>query len=380
MHDVLFLHYGDAWIRGSETCLLQLLQGLDRSRFRPLLACNQPLLRDACSALGIEAHVVEIPEIMIDGPQVHLELAAHRRARRQIERLVAGRRIRLVYCNSGRPGQLGARLARRLGARRLCHLHAPFYRRYYALWMLWNADTLVFVSDATRRESLAPWHRRRRTVVIHNGVDLARFQPLEPASSATACEPGLREKLGLPADVPVIAQIGSLIERKGVATLLAAFARVAERSPARLVLAGDGPDRASFQRLAGQLGVGERVHFLGEWSAPETLWRDVVDVNVLASRMEALPLSLLEASACGVASVSSDVGGSREIVADGETGLLFPSQDVDALTERLLRLLADPALRARFGAAARRRAEREFGLERYVRAVEREIEALVGDA
>jgi len=374
MHDVLFLHYGDAWIRGSETCLLQLLQGLDRSRFRPILACNQPLLRDACSGLGIEAHVVEIPEILIDGPQVHLELAAHRRARRQIERIVAGRRIRLVYCNSGRPGQIGARLARRFGARRLCHLHAPFYRRYYAFWMLWNADTLVFVSDATRRESLAPWRRRRRTVVIHNGVDLERFHP------APARDAAVRERLGLPADVPVVAQIGSLIERKGVATLLTAFARVVERSPARLVLAGDGPDRASFQRLAGQLGVGERVHFLGEWTSPETLWRDVVDVNVLASRMEALPLSLIEASACGVPSVCSDVGGSREVVADGETGLLFPSEDAAALADRLERLLGDPALRARLGAAARRRAEREFGVARYVHAVEREIEALLAEA
>jgi len=373
MHDVLFLHYGDAWIRGSETCLLQLLGGLDRSRFRPLVACNQPLLRDACGALGVEAHVVEIPEIMIDGPQIRLEVGGHRRAMRELVALTAGRRMDLVYCSSGRPGQIGARMARHLGVPRLCHLHAPFYRRYYALWMLWNADSLVFVSEATRRESL-PRGRRRRTVVIHNGVDLERFRP--------AGEPdrGIRERLGIPDDGAVIAQIGSLIERKGVATLLAAFARVSARRPVRLVLAGDGPDRAGFQRLAGQLGVADRVHFLGEWSAPESLWRDLVDVNVLASRQEALPLSLIEASACGVASVCSDVGGSGEVVADGETGLLFPSEDAAALAERLERVLADDALRRRLGDAARQRAEALFGVDRYVRDVEREMTTLLGGA
>jgi glycosyltransferase involved in cell wall biosynthesis len=239
--------------------------------------------------------------------------------------------------------------------------------------MLWNADSLVFVSDATRRASL-PRGRRRRTTVIHNGVDLERFRP------ATARDPGLRERLGLPGDVPVVAQVGSLIERKGVATLLAAFARVCARRPACLVLAGDGPDRADFELLAGRLGVADRVRFLGEWSAPETLWRDLVDVNVLASRQEALPLSLIEASACGVASVCSDVGGSGEVVADGETGLLFPSGDDAALASRLEQLLADDALRLRFGAAARRRAETAFGVGRYVRDVETEMATLIAGA
>lgn len=370
MHDVLFLHYGEAWLRGSETCLLQLLQRLDRARYRPLVACNQPLFRDACDAVGVEAHVVEIPEIMIDGPQIRLEIGAHQRAFHALLRLVADRRVGLVYCNSGRPGQIGARLARRLGAPRLCHLHAPFYRRYYALWMLWSADSLVFVSDATRRESLSRG-RRRRTVVIHNGVDLERFRP------ATARDPSVRARLGLPEGVPVVAQIGSLIERKGVATLLAAFARVAAQRPAQLVLAGDGPDRARFERLAAELGVADRVRFLGERSDPETLWRDVVDVNVLASRQEALPLSLIEASACGVASVCSDVGGSREVVADGETGLLFPAEDSAALAGRLERLLGDDALRQRFAGAARRRAEASFSVERYAAAIEAEMEHLL---
>ena len=115
------------------------------------------------------------------------------------------------------------------------------------------------------------------------------------------------------------------------------------------------------------------MRFPGEVTEPELLLQHVFDVNVLASREESLPLSLLEAAACGCPTVCTAVGGNGEIVVDGETGLQVPKDDPRALATALLRLAKDRALRERLGHAARARAEKRFGLDAFVAGVERAL-------
>ncbi len=365
---ILFLHYGEAWLRGSEICLLELLRRIDRDRFRPIAISHSEPLRAALAAEGIEAHALRFPEFMIDAGHVRLEPLRAVRALARIGKILDGRRPALVYCNSGLAAQLGSAVAFRLRAPRIVHLHAPFYRRMYWFWRLSSADLLIFVSEATQRKSLARIARPPPSLVIPNGIDLTRFAP------APERDPSLREQFGIPAGAFVIGQIGSLIRRKGVDVLLEAFARL-RRAPGaaadmRLLLVGDGPARAAFETQARALGIASFVVFAGEQPAPERLWQHAIDVNVLAARLEALPLSLLEASACGVPSVCSDVGGNPEAIADGETGRVVPVENPDALARALASLRDDPALRARLGRAARERAQTRFGLDRQVRAVE----------
>ena len=371
---ILFLHYGEAWIRGSERCLLDLLARLDRSRFDPLVACNQRPMREAVERLGIPCFETPFPEIMIDRSHVRLELGRYLSALRAILRFARsspGGPPTGLYCNSGLGAQIGFGVSKVLRVPRLCHLHAPFDRRYYALWTLWDAQEIVFVSEATRRVSLAKLRYRGRVTVVHNGVDLERFAPVKDR------DPLIRARLGLPPATPVIGQIGSLIERKGGDVLLRAFRELRARRPAKLVLVGEGPDRAKLAAQAAALGVADDVLFTGELDDPESLLQHVFDVNVLASRSEALPLSLLEAAACGLPSVCSDAGGNPEAVEAGQTGFVVPVGDAGALAHRLGDLIDSAELRAAMGARARERAERHFGVERYAAEIQERMTALL---
>ena len=365
--DVLFLHYGAPWLRGSERCLLEAVSRLDRTRFRAHVLCNEEALRAEVARRGVGAERIEIPEILVDGAEVRLQLPAMLRTTRHLVALGRERNAAVLYANSGRAAQAAWLASRWLGIPRIAHLHAPYYRRYHWFWGLWDADLLVFASEETRRASLAGRRVRGPTRVIPNGVDLERFHPPRRR------EEGARHALGIDDDVLVIGQIGSLIPRKGVDVLLEAFATARRIVPAILVVAGAGPERVALEGRARALGVADAVRFPGEVTEPELLLQHVFDVNVLASREESLPLSLLEAAACGCPTVCTAVGGNGEIVVDGETGLQVPKDDPRALATALLRLAKDRALRERLGHAARARAEKRFGLDAFVAGVERAL-------
>jgi glycosyltransferase involved in cell wall biosynthesis len=131
----------------------------------------------------------------------------------------------------------------------------------------------------------------------------------------------------------------------------------------QICLVGDGPTRPRIERLAEQLGISDRVKFVG--------WRDDVheilasaNIYVLASNWEGLPICLLEAMRAGLPIVTSDVGGVREVIVDGETGFLVDRGDVAMLRDRLQRLLSDPELRNKMGKAGRKRYLEHFTVER----------------
>jgi rhamnosyl/mannosyltransferase len=197
---------------------------------------------------------------------------------------------------------------------------------------------------------------RDRTVVVPLGVDPDRFRP------------GARK----PAGPPTVLFVGQMRHYKGVDDLLAAMRAVP--APARLRLAGDGPMRARWEALGRSLGLGERVEFLGQVpdEALPALYRSA-DVLVLpsTSRAEAFGMVLLEAMASGLPCVTTEVGsGTSYVVQDGVTGLVVPPRDPAALASALACLAADPAERARMGAAGRARVLAEFPEARMVERVE----------
>lgn len=172
---------------------------------------------------------------------------------------------------------------------------------------------------------------------------------------------------------PVVGFAGRLVRKKGVDVLLHAIALVRERVPAaRLVVAGDGPERATLGRLAGELGIGEAVDFAGHLPQPEMervlgpAW-----VQAVPSRWEE-PFGLVAAEAMmrGTAVVASDAGGLTEQVAQGETGYLAPAGDARALALALERVLADRGHAEALGAVGRERALAAFGIDRHVGRIE----------
>jgi N-acetyl-alpha-D-glucosaminyl L-malate synthase BshA len=182
--------------------------------------------------------------------------------------------------------------------------------------------------------------------VIPNFVDAARFAPRPPAAR----------------EIPVLLHVSNFRPVKRVPDVLAVFAALRAERPLRLRLVGDGPDRPALEAAVAARGLGADVELLGEQIDLPAVMREA-DLFLLPSETESFGLVALEAMACGVPVIASNVGGLPEVVADGATGLLCPMGDVPAMAAAARRLLDDAPLRARLGAAARRRAETEFRLD-----------------
>ena len=185
-----------------------------------------------------------------------------------------------------------------------------------------------------------------RFKVLYNGVDTGRFAPRQAAS------PGAELTIG---------SVGRLVGVKNYPLLLQAAARLPAGLRWRLQLVGEGPERLALQEEARRLGLGERVSFLGHRDDVPELLRQF-DIFVLPSISEGMSNTLLEAMAAGVTVIASDVGGNREIIEAGRSGLLFPSGDVAAAARQLTAAAESVELRSRLAAAGIERAQKTFGM------------------
>jgi len=218
------------------------------------------------------------------------------------------------------------------------------------------ATHVTAVSREVAATSVALGIPADRVTVIENGVDVARF---DGATHRAAIE-------GLPDGAPLVGSVGCLAPRKDYGTLLAALAALAPRRAFRCAIAGDGPERPALEARAAELGLAERVRFLGERTDVDRLL-PAFDVFTLSSREEGIPNALLEAMAAARPCVATRVGGNAEVLEDGRTGWLVPAQDPAALAAALEEALSDPGEAGRRGAAARRAMVSERSIDAMVR-------------
>ncbi len=202
--------------------------------------------------------------------------------------------------------------------------------------------------------------------VIHNFIDPALYDRGRWGS-------GLRESFG--GGAPVLMHISNFRAVKRVADVVRTFARVRAVRPARLIMVGDGPDRTAAEEEARALGVHADVQFLGRIENVAPLL-SAADLFLLPSETESFGLSALEALACGVPVIASNVGGLPEVVQHGVTGMLERVGDVEAMGDAAIRLLADPGALAAMGAAAAADARARFSLD----AILAQYEALYAEA
>jgi glycosyltransferase involved in cell wall biosynthesis len=259
----------------------------------------------------------------------------------------------------------GAMLSRITGVPLVATVHGKGYygerahRRLAYRLVARRAFRMVAVSRDVGRYLTASLGVRGAVETIYNGIDTARL--VRPEGRAR-----LRAELGLGPHQPVVGAIGNLFPVKGHTYLVRAAARLAARFPDLTVLLSGRPLlEAELTAEARALGVERQVRFLGfRDDVPALL--DAMDVFVLPSLSEGLSMSLLEAMAAGKPVVATDVGGNPELVVDGQTGLLVPARDPEALAVAIGRVLGDRALAARLGDSARRRVLGEFGVDRMV--------------
>jgi glycosyltransferase involved in cell wall biosynthesis len=356
------VHFTDSnGFGGAEQVMLELLERLDRVRWRPVLLhhAEPGLARLVAGAreLGVELRVV--PRVSRRG---HLGTGLP-----EFVRVLRAERPAVFHAHlpaplTGKYGLVAAALSGVAAVVATAHLlddTRPEWRTRlnHRLAAACVSRYLAVSEGVARRLRIHFRVPERKIQVVRNGVDAERFR--------RAADPGLRASLAGGGERPIVLTIARLDPQKGHVHLLAAAAEVPD---AVFLLAGEGGERPRLEAQARALGIAGRVRFLGHRDdVPELL--AACDLLVLPSLYEGLPLSVLEAMAAGRPVVATAVGGTDEAVVHGETGLLVPAAAPAALAEAIRHLLGDPVRAARLGQAGRARASREFSLARMIREV-----------
>ena len=269
----------------------------------------------------------------------------------------------IVHTHSSKAGFVGRMAARMAGVPRIFYTpHGHVFHSYYGppLTRMFIAlerfaarftERIVVLTDAEAEQHLAVGvGRPGQFVKIPSGVDLAAVRA-EAAGGAR-----VRRELGLSGETPVIGTVARLVAVKGLCYLVEAMPEILGRCPdAHLVLAGDGDQRPTLERLARELGVADRVHLLG-FRRDAAAVTAALNVFVLPSLNEGQGRVLVTAMALGVPIVATKVGGVPEVVEDGCQGLLVPAADPRALGQAVAAVLTRPECAAALGAAGRSRA------------------------
>ena len=348
---VLFVHYGDDWIAGSEIALLEMIRGMAKRGIEPYLWCNAPAMLEAAQASGIPARRDDFA-YYFDYSSPSFSPVRYLRLVRKAAALISETGAELVHCNSAAPAQWMSLACWKRHVPWLINMHSPYLRRSRYVLGMHLADEVIAVASAIAKPLVADGMDPGRIRVVYNGFDEARLLQGEAK--------GLRAELGIPPDAVMGAIAGSLIRRKGHDILFAAMKQLPPATPSFHVLViGDGPERASLEAAA----LGMPVHFLGRRSDLGAILRDAVDFLVAPSRQEAFGRVIVEAAFAGIPAIGANVDGIPEAILDEATGVLVPPESPAALAGALSRFIADQALRKRQGLAAQRRARELFSLE-----------------
>jgi glycosyltransferase involved in cell wall biosynthesis len=342
------LHYVDSDLfGGSEEAALQLMAALDRSRWEPVLLHHPDagVARLVAAARQAGIRTVAVPRVRLQNRLAGVW---------QLRRAIRAERPAVFHAHLSWPfackhGVLAAWLARVPAIVGTAQLYLPPESTRQPRLMLRLLRRILAVSEEVRRRYAEELRiPGQRLAVVHNAI---RVPPGgrqgDPAQRAALVRGGPGYLVLTPA---------RLHPQKGHIYLIAAAAHVPD---ATFVLAGDGPLRAELEAQARELGIADRVLFLGERTdVPDLL--AAADLVVLPSLFEGLPLSVLEAMAAERPVIATAIGGTDEAVVHQRTGMLVPARDPEALASAIQSLRSDPVLAGRLAQAGRERVEREF--------------------
>ena len=298
---------------------------------------------------------------------------------RAIARFAAERDIDVLHCHQYSPfvyGRIAAMWNRRLRIvytehGRLSDAPPTWKRRLVNPLLSYFDGSIIAVSHELRDYMIQSCFPRERVRVIHNGI--------EPAAAATPLDRRkARMLLGLDERAFVVTTVARLDPVKDLVTLLDAFAVVRRRAPgARLVIVGDGPERPRLEARAAQVDLAGSVQITGYRSDVRALL-PAADVYASSSISEGVSITILEAMATGIPVVATAVGGTPEILSDGTGGILVPSRDPARMAAAIVSLAEDHRRRGALAAAARRRLETSFTIDRMVDDYARSYRGLAG--
>lgn len=340
-----------AWRGGQRQVLLTVLGLRERGHRALLIAHPEGELAQRAS----EGH-----DLVRMAPRTEVDLHAGWKLSRIIKQLrpdilhahdphaVAVSALALSFMTSGKcPGLIASR-------RVAFHLKGNAFSR----WKYHQVDCFVAASDAIRQMLIGDGIDGDRVVTIYEGIDLHRIDAEPPAN--------IHAEFWLPTHAPIVGAVAALTQEKGHKYLIDAAALVVREVPdARFVMLGEGELRPALERQVKELHLDKHVLLPGFRADVLSLIKGF-DLFVMSSLAEGLGTSLLDAMAAGKATIASNTGGIPEAVSNGETGLLVPPRDHQALAHAIVELLKNPERRTRMGNAGLERVKRMFSAERMV--------------
>ena len=362
-HKLRILHYlSSTAIGGVEEYVLSLLAAMEEHEFVPYLAGPRQLLEAMKQRLG----ALDLRCIAIEQTSP-LDL----RPSKKFLNFLRVERIDLVHSHLFVASLFASPLARLAGVSAVVetfHLREVWREGKWLKGSFWLdrqvgrfVDRYIAVSHVVERHLIESKRiARSKVVTILNGRDLARFHPPTPGESERA-----RAELGV-SDQQVVMVLGRLEQQKGHVFLIEAFRQLAPRWPKLVAFfAGTGALESELKASCEVSGLTDRITFLGYRNDTERLLA-AADIVVLPSLFEGLPLVAIEALAMARPFVATDVEGTREIVADSDTGLLVRPADPAALADGIERILIDPALGACLGRRGRALVEQNFDIRQQI--------------
>ena len=360
-HVNLLLFITELNIGGAERIVEQLATRLPRDRYDVKVACLY-----APEAVGADIRAAGIPVIHLD-MRSKLDL----RAPYRLFRLLREQNIHILHAHLFHANLLAATIGRlaqtpAIIATRHSVEMGGGHREWINRLVRSSRDAVVTVSREVyeaeaRRSGIDPG----KLVMIPGGVKISDFDEVDQVLVKR-----LRDEWGIQPESYLIGTVGRFVEPKGYIYLLDTLVRLrGQTSEVKALLVGGGALRPAMEEKAEALGLSDSVIFTGiRRDVPEIL--ALLDVFVLPSLWEGLPIALLEAMAAGLPVVATRVGGVPEVVVDGVTGLLVPPRDPGALSEAVLTLLQAPDLRRKMGQAGQERVREHFSVERMVKQTE----------
>jgi len=371
---------------GAERLLVDSVPFLNRSEFEYHVAYLLPwkrLLVQDFQAAGIPVHCLGGDEIENNGRMLVTPLNAFAQLAGALRRLLdLQRRERFDVIQADLPvAGILARLAGRWSAVPVIYTEHNLLERYHAItrWANaatygWNRRVLAVSGEVAASIDRGGLRRRTRVVTLPNGV------PVERIRAEAGCAERVRAEFNIPRDHLVVGNVAVFRSQKRLADWLKVAARVAaRRSNVTFLLVGGGPLEDDIRKAVDTMRLSHCVRLPG-FRADGRQLLSAMDVFLMTSEFEGLPIAVLEAMTLGKPVVSTRVGGVPEVVAVGETGMLAPVGAIEELADCVVRLLDDPSLRSRMGAAAAGRIESGYHVRRRVEAIEKLYHEVLGEA
>lgn len=370
-YKVVYIHANSNIIAGQELALVNRIVGLDKERFYPIVIIPcEGVFADLLRKNDIEVKMMRLSNLHKKNPFPYLFTVL------RLAFFFKKAKIVLVHTSGAYPNQYCSIAAKIAGISCICHISTIYPIKALRKSFVKLADKIITVSNAAKNPIHKIGVNSNKVVTIYDGI-------LDPDKINIEVDGNkIRDEFGISSSTQIVAQIGQVIERKGAKYFLEMACIISNSfSDVKFLIVGDdqhqdGAYRRKMEAMTKELGLARKVIFAGFC---KDLFEVIasLDVMVLASLREGLPMSIVQAMAQGVPVVATAVSGIPEVIAEGITGFLVPPEDPPALAKAVLRLLQDRQKAKEMGKEAQKLVLKKFTISSHAREVEKIYYSLI---